>query len=243
MKGSARFCGQPLDLDSVLVLGPRGVLDFQTSLELDIVGISMPQTLQHTLDERVRDASAGSPIVGSGLIRLDRNSAARLRAEGRALFEAIETDPDRLTTPGVREQLRDRVLGSLAQSLLNTVLRPVGADRHAKHRALVEIARDVALQRRGDVPVTVEQLCSAIGVSRRTLQYAFESVLGVSPVQYLRAVRLQGVRRDLKSTPRSVASIQDIAARWGFWHLGHFSTNYRQLFGCRPSDTRRSPGL
>ena len=36
-------------------------------------------------------------------------------------------------------------------------------------------------------------------------------------------------------------SIQDIAARWGFWHLGHFSTNYRELFGCRRSETPR-PG-
>lgn len=53
------------------------------------------------------------------------------------------------------------------------------------------------------------------------------------------AARLHGVRRALKSTPRSEASIQGIAARWGFRHLGHFVTPYRQLFGCRPSETPR----
>jgi AraC family ethanolamine operon transcriptional activator len=241
MEGSARFCGQALDLDSVLVLGPRGELDFQTSLELDILGITMPQSLLGTIDERVADSALGAPTLGSGLIRLDRNCAARLRAMGLALFDTIEGEPDCLVHAGVRDQLRDRILESLAQTLLDATLRPLGADRHAKHRAIVDVVRDLALHERVDSALTVEQLCAQVGVSRRTLQYAFESVLGVSPVLYLRAARLQGVRRELRTTPRSAASIQDIAARWGFWHLGHFSTNYRELFGCRPSETPR-PG-
>ena len=31
--------------------------------------------------------------------------------------------------------------------------------------------------------------------------------------------------------------VQDIAARWGFWHLGHFVTDYRRMFGELPSQT------
>ena len=37
-----------------------------------------------------------------------------------------------------------------------------------------------------------------------------------------------------------VQSVQDIAASWGFWHLSQFATDYRKLFGVRPSDTLKA---
>jgi AraC family ethanolamine operon transcriptional activator len=38
--------------------------------------------------------------------------------------------------------------------------------------------------------------------------------------------------------------VQDVAAAWGFWHLSQFATDYRKLFGTRPSDTlKAAPGV
>jgi AraC family ethanolamine operon transcriptional activator len=85
--------------------------------------------------------------------------------------------------------------------------------------------------------LTVEDLCRELGVSRRTLQYSFREVLRVNPVSYLRALRLNGVRRALKSADQRCGSVQDIAARWGFWHLSHFACDYRRMFGELPSET------
>ncbi|WP_036236300.1 helix-turn-helix domain-containing protein, partial [Methylibium sp. T29-B] len=45
---------------------------------------------------------------------------------------------------------------------------------------------------------SVPELCAALHVSRRTLQYAFEDEVGVNPLAYLRSVRLNGVRRLLR---------------------------------------------
>ncbi|CAG9232914.1 hypothetical protein BVI1335_880001 [Burkholderia vietnamiensis] len=33
--------------------------------------------------------------------------------------------------------------------------------------------------------------------------------------------------------------MQDVAAAWGFWHLSQFATDYRRMFGKRPSETLR----
>jgi len=33
--------------------------------------------------------------------------------------------------------------------------------------------------------------------------------------------------------------VQEMAARWGFWHLSRFSSDYRTLFGETPSQTLR----
>lgn len=89
-------------------------------------------------------------------------------------------------------------------------------------------------------PITVADLCLELGVSRRTLQYSLQEVLGINPVRFLRALRLNGVRRDLKAATYREDSIQDVAARWGFWHLGHFVTDYKEMFGELPSETRCS---
>jgi AraC family ethanolamine operon transcriptional activator len=34
--------------------------------------------------------------------------------------------------------------------------------------------------------------------------------------------------------------VQDVAARWGFWHLGQFSLDYKRQFGELPSATLRA---
>ncbi|MCW5625811.1 MAG: helix-turn-helix domain-containing protein, partial [Burkholderiales bacterium] len=110
------------------------------------------------------------------------------------------------------------------------------ASRRARAQ-IVDQARDT-LARRGDMLTTVAELCVEIEVCRRTLQYAFQDILGVSPVQYLRAVRLNGVRRALRRAGPD-ARIGDIAAEWGFWHLSQFAADYRRMFGELPSQTLR----
>ncbi len=86
--------------------------------------------------------------------------------------------------------------------------------------------------------LSVQELVQTLGVTRRALEYASSSALEVSPAQYLRARRLNQVRRDLHaSAPLNVTTA---ALRHGFAHLGHFSRQYRRLFGELPSQTRRS---
>jgi AraC family transcriptional regulator, ethanolamine operon transcriptional activator len=88
--------------------------------------------------------------------------------------------------------------------------------------------------------VPVPELCSQFHVSRRTLQYCFEETLGMTPMAYLRAIRLNGARRDLCSAEvRHSGAVQEIAAGWGFWHLSQFAADYRKLFGKRPSESLR----
>jgi AraC family transcriptional regulator, ethanolamine operon transcriptional activator len=86
-------------------------------------------------------------------------------------------------------------------------------------------------------PITIGALCKEISVSRRTLQYCFEDVLGMAPLAYLKAVRLNGARRALKAPRTRSLGVGDIAAQWGFWHPSHFREDYRRMFGELPSVT------
>lgn len=85
--------------------------------------------------------------------------------------------------------------------------------------------------------MTVSQLCGALGVSERTLQYAFLEQYGVSPKRYMTMRRLRMVHKALLESSQYAATVSEIAGRWGFWHMGQFGRDYKSVFGCLPSDT------
>lgn len=88
---------------------------------------------------------------------------------------------------------------------------------------------------------TVQMICQATGVSKRTLEYAFLERFGVSPKAYLQAFRLNGVYKELRRKDPSLTKITDVANYWGFWHMGQFAADYRKLFCELPSETLKRP--
>ena len=84
---------------------------------------------------------------------------------------------------------------------------------------------------------SLEQLCRYSACSLSTLERAFRDHFGVSPKQYLIAIRLNGVRKHLLS-PEESRGVGDVATEWGFWHLSKFASDYKRMFGELPSATR-----
>lgn len=93
-----------------------------------------------------------------------------------------------------------------------------------------------------DVLPTILDLCARVGVSERTLQYAFRTYVDMTPVAYLRACRLNRVRAVLRASDPTATTITAVAVRFGFLHLGRFSRDYRRQFGELPSQTLSWPG-
>ena len=140
-------------------------------------------------------------------------------------------------TPGLHQRLqRHLVLTTLLELLRKETPAQRNATSYAHRKAVVDKVKGWMVEHQ-DVPVTMTELCELAHVSRRTLQYSFESILGVSPLKFLKAARLNQVRRALSdiSDERPVSAI---AADWGFWHPGQFAKDYKGLFGENPSQTR-----
>ena len=85
--------------------------------------------------------------------------------------------------------------------------------------------------------VSVTGLCTRLDVSRRTLEDTFRRQLGIGPARFMKARRLNEIRRQLQvDRHRPVA---DIASEWGLWHPSHFTQSYAEMFGELPSKGRR----
>lgn len=233
LQGEGYFGGRPIGLDSIIVLRDRGPLDFRAPAPLDIVAVSMPiealrryavEIDQRDIDVELREVCVAEPAP---------ERVRRLRAFLLLALESICGHPQKLQHPVTRRALEHAVYGSIVDTF-------AGADDAAapgptRSHALVSRAQEY-MREHVDEPLTVEDLCRELRVSRRTLQYGFREVLRLNPVGYLRALRLNGVRRALRSPARGT-TVQDVAALWGFWHLSHFACDYRRMFGELPSET------
>jgi len=86
--------------------------------------------------------------------------------------------------------------------------------------------------------LSVAELAAEAFFSPFHFSRVFRRELGVSPVQYLTAVRLFEAKRLLQSTSLNVA---DIACRVGYFGIGTFTTRFHSLVGVSPGHYRRLP--
>lgn len=105
------------------------------------------------------------------------------------------------------------------------------APRHAVDRVVEEIEREP------DRGYSLTDLARSAGMSARALQYAFQERFEISPMQFLRQVRLDRAHVDLVQGTGTVA---EVAAYWGFTNPGRFARAYRDRFGESPVDTRHA---
>jgi len=162
----------------------------------------------------------------------------------RALIEivvAARRQPGLLEIPASRAAMRDCVLSLMLDTLDWASGRPMADLRPSVKAWIVRKVRELALERPSE-PLQIADICRSLAVSRRSLQYAFEDLTGMGVVQFLRNVRLNAVRREIRVAAGGPEPIAAIAARWGFWHMPRFAAYYRALFGGLPSETRRREG-
>ena len=133
--------------------------------------------------------------------------------------------------------LHAATLATFANSYLPT---PNRYDRSDATPAVVQRAIGY-LESNAQLLITVGDVAMHCRVSIRTLQYAFRTQLAMSPMAYLRRIRLDGVHRDLiTADPSTGATVTAIASRWGFYNHGKFAEYYRSAYGRLPSQTLRA---
>jgi len=238
MIGNGSFCDRPLQDDSLFTFGPGAEFSVQTPTEFDVVGIAIDETgYQQVIASLAETGSTTLPSSDPAVLRC-QSGLAELRVFLDSLFEVLDKDPAILSHPTVQKTVHSALMGHLCDSIQTASDVPAPLATYRARKAIVENARSYVLNHLHDT-VTIAELCEALNTSRRTIQYCFQEVLNTSPVQYLRAIRLNSVRRELRQGNPATTHVQDVAARWGFWHLSHFASDYRAMFGELPSDTLR----
>lgn len=240
LAGQARVqCGaQQLDCDErqAVVASPSDALQMRWSADCDQLMVRIGRSFM----ERVLAARRGRPADGALQFApgFDWQASAAWQCVLRFLVDCAEQGLDTRQQPLLTAQLQDMVAATL---LAEQPHNQAGAEPPRRQAVLPRHVRRVQehLRAHAHEPITATQLAEVAGCSLRSLYSGFQAFCGMSPMQYLRDLRLDGVRADLLAG-QGETSVSSAALRWGFGHLGRFSAEYKARFGEAPSQTLRS---
>lgn len=166
--------------------------------------------------------------------------AQHLRAAITYLREQVLSAPDIAEYPllvsTATQHLAAAVLTAFPTSALD---ERAGSDLDAHPQAL---RRAIAfLEANPDRDVTAVEVAQAAGVSARAVQLAFRRHLDTTPMAYLRRVRLDHARAELRAATPGETTVTQVAARWGYTRPSAFTAHYRAAYDELPSRTLQDP--
>jgi AraC-like DNA-binding protein len=112
-----------------------------------------------------------------------------------------------------------------------------GAERSTYHSLVVDRVRQFIVTNLRDPKLSPEMIAKHAGISVRHLNRLFSGEQDTL-CAHIFAMRLDACRTDLRRPDTEQASVSEIAYSWGFRNMSHFSRNFRERFGCTPSESR-----
>ena len=167
---------------------------------------------------------------------------ARAEAEDR-LTGLHERADDYLTKPfdvrellarienvvAVRRKLRERFAGA------RLTIHPTQVDVEPADRKFIDRVRSAIEANLGDESFSVERLASEVAQSRGHLHRRLRELVGESPSDLIRRMRLERAAELLEA---GAGTVGEVAYAVGFKSLAHFSNAFNELHGVRPSAWR-----
>jgi len=85
--------------------------------------------------------------------------------------------------------------------------------------------------------ISIDSLVKQHQTTKQTLSVSFKSLFGFTPQLFLRLLRLNHIHHELSQNNKDNTTVSSIASKWGFTHMGRFSSYYYELFKEQPSQT------
>ena len=144
----------------------------------------------------------------------------------------------------LHDQVKTSHSGLVTEDLAIEILQevcsqhPIHQDLHDLERSQ-DLVRDLvksAYDKYYDKPVSINELTKDLLTSKSVLSSSIKKSMGLSPLRFLRNIRLEQVRSELIKADSSI-SVGSVARQFGFPNRGHFCRYYHQQFGELPGDT------
>lgn len=231
----ARWFGATFDDESIGIT--RSTMHISSEGRGSFFGLVVDEAALQQLYPEAPDALALLENGRDAQLRSDPISARRLRA----LIHRAFTGAYGRCGSRVSERALKSIYGTLIPLLATAIERRnehMVAPTKCLNRRLQAVRRcEDYMREHVDATLTLLDLSQVSGMRSRSLINAFEAVTGFSPMDYLKRLRLNGVHAALMRLDPVRTRIIDVATDWGFWHMGHFTNNYRAMFGETPSGT------
>lgn len=232
--GHALFQNKIMTINTPMILHANEVLDYRTSTQQHAIGIVLNNDILIQLSS-LRGCQAIERLLKKDkTLSFDQSHLPKLKQSLTQLFQMSKSElfySNHLNRNYILEHIFSLLFSSFQIDQENAHELKIPSYRKIVNKTKELIMNDPSL------PPTISEICRQLGVSQRTLQICFHEIMDACPKQYLKAIRLNQVRRCLKQADPMQHTIQDIAFNWGFWHASHFTASYKAMFGELPSQT------
>ncbi|MFT7247072.1 MAG: AraC-like DNA-binding protein [Candidatus Azotimanducaceae bacterium] len=195
--------------------------------------ITLPNTLAYTFGIKTKLLSRDPRLELLGLKIPTRHSTLKIRD---SLRNNVISKLELLFNTELEDQEFHMELTDLATTLISsTSLNEIYDNATSRSRI---VARATEAIRHADPRILNPRVVAELAyTSVRTLEYAFQEVLQMTPKQYIDFYRINLLRERLIATPQ--IPIVQLGDEVGLPHLGNLSRNYKNLYGETPSNTKK----
>ncbi len=187
--------------------------------------------------QKLLDRAIYSELIFAPGFRLQTAAGERLRRISSELRRLLyTTDAANVKSSPPLRSAEEELIGLLLQAQPHNYTRMLR--RQSQASTWQVDAAEQFIRANAQISISLGDICQAAGVSARTLQISFRRRRGCTPMGFLRSIRLEQVRASLLQ-PQAETSVSGEASRWGFFHFGRFSQEYRRKYAELPSETLR----
>ncbi len=115
------------------------------------------------------------------------------------------------------------------------LVEPTGVTVPSQDRVFLDALRETVERHMEDAAFDVGAFADAMHIGPRQLQRKVKSLLGMSPTQYVRVLRL---KRGAQLLEQQAGTVSEIAYRVGYNHARHFTRSFTAFFGMTPTEYR-----
>lgn len=217
-----------------LVIDPRELERIQVTPGTHFLEFDLPKRCMLTLGAELAPGAVGGAPRFQPLVHADLAQ--------RVLCMAVQASAGVLrpgNLPQGRQMLAQRWNEMIALTLLNEqpmvdAPRPLSTSSGPAPASLRRALEFIDGHAERDI--LLSDIAAAAYVSASSLLRQFNEHLGMSPGTFVRQVRLDRARVELRRG--GPGSVRELAQRWGFQNASKFSQAYLRRFGEKPSDTR-----
>ena len=230
-KGHAMICGERAAKQNLIIFSGSEGFEFFSPEKFKFVGVEIQNRNEGTLHWQSMLSDLKEALdAGPRSLKLGDTEACSL---SHSLLQALEILGNSKAKHNNLNALKRQVVGSLLDLVSASEQdQDAGSPSPSHYWSVICNIRDLVFGN-PECPLSVAELALHLNLSTRSIQTACAQTLGISPKIFLRALRLSEVRREIVYSN----TVSEAATRWGFWHFGHFSRDYRSMFGELPSAT------
>jgi len=216
----------------IIMLTKGDEIDLLTSEEINMRTIAIEEQL---FNQSFYD------FFGSTLSSILKAQRFSIKPDMISVFENIvDSWSAYLTNEFPRQTIQptyNRIESEILQQLFSCLMFSSPTKKRKKFNT--RSVRDL-LNRNIEQFIDIPDIAKQLNISESQLHYVFKKDYGMTPKKYLQSLRLNAIKKELLLADPHSVNISNIAQKYNFFHMSHFSLEYKKMFGKTPSETLKT---